>query len=79
MPAENGVKPGNTTSEYKVEWLSTVISLATVIIPVVMDMLDKGHWSYVILACVLAAALKLGSMGYSKSRAIVKASASNPQ
>ena len=66
------IKEGNTTSEYKIEWMSTLIALATVIIPVVMEMLDKGHWAYVALAAVLAAVTKLGSMGYAASRAKVK-------
>lgn len=78
MAEGNGVKPGNTTSEFKNEILTTIISLSTVIIPIIMEMFDKGHWAYVALACVLAVALKLGSMGYSKSRAIVKASAAQP-
>jgi hypothetical protein len=78
MSEANGVKPGNQTSEYKIEWLTTLIALSTVIIPVVMEALDKGSWIYVLLSCVLAVAVKLGSMGYSKSRAIVKASAANP-
>lgn len=72
------VKPGNETSEFKIEWLSTIVAIATAIIPVVMQAIGEGHWMYVALSCVLAAVIKLGSMGYSKSRAIVKASAVNP-
>jgi len=78
------VKSGKETSEYKVEWLSTLISIVAVVLPVVLEMLNRGSLAYVILACVLAAVLKLGSLGYGKSRAIVKAAASqaesgNPQ
>lgn len=68
-------KPGNQTSEYRLAWLANIISIVVVILPAILEMLDKGSLAYVILSCVLAVAVQLGSLGYSKSRAIVKASA----
>ncbi len=71
------VKSGNTTSEHKKEWRSTLISLATVLIPFVMDLIGHGSPYYIGLAAVLAGFVKASSMGYTKARSMVKVAASD--
>jgi delta-aminolevulinic acid dehydratase/porphobilinogen synthase len=70
------VKAGNDTSEFKWEKLSTAIAMIPPIIAFILEFLDKGSTAAVILAGIMSVAVKLGSVFYSKSRGLVKSSAS---
>ncbi len=69
------VKAGNGTSEHRWERLSTLLALVPIILPVIMEAMDKGHWSYAVLAAVLSVMTKFSSMNYTNKRSLVKASA----
>ena len=73
----DGVKAGSATSEHKLEWKSTLVSMIVVALPVLMDAMDKGSPYYIALAMVLACMFKFSSMAYTKARSIVKVAASD--
>ncbi len=66
------IKAGSSTSEHKLELLSTGLAIATAVIPVLMDAIGSGSPWYIGLSAVLAFLVKISSMKYTMARTLAK-------